>query len=235
MASEKEEVKKESGNIPEEHVLKNKEFSIDEWRKMKIDEALKFQQERETGADVPNWWEGTVDDKYFSPKYGFWQNCIATATGAFGKKYCETGNKSFINPNSNGYFEKKGFREVTDDDKDEYGDIWIDYDGESPYHAIMLTGHDENGKPLFTYGTGYNNNINKGTHYPTETIKKKYRFVGTPEDIAEIEAHNAKVRKFHEETAPLREKREITRIPTKSIEAEPINTAKWLSTLPKRN
>ena len=52
MANEKEEVNKESGIIPEEYVLKNKEFSIDEWRKMKIDEALKFQQARVTQREL---------------------------------------------------------------------------------------------------------------------------------------------------------------------------------------
>lgn len=208
--------KNKSSIIPEEYVLKNQEFDINEWRNQKIADALKYQQSRETGGDVPTWWEGTEKDPYFSENYGFWNNCLATATGAFGDKYCESGNKTFVNPKKRGYFQKKGFRELTDSDKDEYGDIWVDYQElngeESPYHAVMLTGHDEKGTPLFTYGTGVENRIKKGVHYPSGYFKKKYRFVGTPDEIAEIEAHNAKVKEWKKQTAPLSENREVTRL-----------------------
>lgn len=239
MANEKEDVKKESGIIPEEYVLKNKEYSIDEWRKQKIEDALKYQESRETGADVPTWWQGSAEDPYYSDKYGIWNNCLATATGAFGDKYCETGNKTFLNPNASGYFQKKGFRELTDGEQLQHGDlvqVFYDRDGREPFHTIMYTGDDDSGR-LYTYGTGNVNMIQKNAHFPVskDGRAKFYRFVGTEDDIAEIEAHNAKVRKFNEETAPLREKREVTLIPTKPIEAEPINTAKWLSTLPRRN
>jgi hypothetical protein len=239
MANETEDVKKESGIIPEEYVLKNKEYSIDEWRKQKIADALKYQESRETGADVPNWWGGTSDDIYYSDKYGIWNNCLATATGAFGDKYCESGNKTFINPKASGYFQKKGFRELTDGEQLQHGDLlqlFYDRDGREPFHMLMYTGDDDSGR-LYTYGTGTENIIRKNRRFPIhdDGPVKYYRFTGTEDDIAEIEAHNAKVRKFNEETAPLREKREVTLIPTKPIKAEPIDTARWLRTLPKRN
>lgn len=217
--------KDKSTIIPEEYVLKNKEYDINEWRKQKIADALKYQEERQTGADVPKWWEGTEEDPYYSPKYRTWNNCLATATGSFGEKYCETGNETFINPNSDGYFVKRGFRELTEADTDEYGDIWVDnrtYDN-TPHHALMLTGHDEKGEPLFTYGSGWRDGIKKGVHYPFENLGKKYRFVGTPDEIAQIETHNAKVRELQKETAPLREKREVTRLNVEPlVAAEPI-------------
>lgn len=205
--------KKTNSIVPQEYVDKMQEYNIDDWRKQKIADALKYQAERETGADVPSWWSDG-EDPYFHSKRGLWKNCISTATSSFGEKYCEIGNQTFINPNSKGYFVKKGFRELTDADNDQYGDIWVDYDEikNTPFHALMLTGHDENGTPTFTYGSGWQDGIKKDANYKFEKLGKKYRFVGTPEDIAEIEAHNAKVKEYKKETAPLREKREVTRL-----------------------
>lgn len=205
--------KKKSSVVPQEYVDKMQEYNIDDWRKQKIADALKYQAERETGTDVPSWWSDG-EDPYFHSKRGLWKNCISTATSSFGEKYCEIGNQTFINPNSKGYFVKKGFRELTDADNDQYGDIWVDYDESknTPFHALMLTGHDENGTPTFTYGSGWQDGIKKDANYKFEKLGKKYRFVGTPEDIAEIEAHNARVREWQKETAPLREKREVTRL-----------------------
>lgn len=238
MANEKEEVKKESGIIPEEYVLKNKEYSIDEWRKQKIADALKYQESRETGADVPNWWGGASDDIYYSDKYGIWNNCLATATGAFGDKYCESGNKTFINPNAQGYFQKKGFRELTDGEQLQHGDLlqlFYDKNGNEPFHTLMYTGDDDSGR-LYTYGSGTTNVIRKNKHFPIHGNGrvKYYRFTGTKDDIAEIEAHNAKVREYNEKTAPLREKREVPLLKTKPLDNSAM-TAEWLSKLPKRH
>ena len=210
--------KKTNSIVPQEYVDKMQEYNIDEWRKQRIADALKYQAERETGADVPVWWEGSKEDKYDSPKYGVWNNCLATATGAFGDKYCVTGNRSFIDPNSDKYFEKKGFRQLEENEQDEFGDLHQEfgYDGVDfyPSHMLMLTGEDENGKSIYTYGPGYRNDIQKNKHYPFSyhDKKRRYRFVGTPDEIAEIEAHNAKVKEFKEKTAPLHEKREVARL-----------------------
>lgn len=202
--------KKEGSVIPEEYVVKKQELSVEDWRKQMVDAALKFMAERKKGADVPSWWQGEKDDPYFSEKYGVFNDCLATSTGAFGDKYNVPGNQSFINPKSNGYFAKKGFREVEEGEEDQYGDIWVEYSGDTPYHALMLTGHNENGVPLFTYGRGLSGGpMAKNKTYPLDFIKKKYRFVGTEDDLAELEAHNAMARKWQEMNQPL--KTEITK------------------------
>jgi hypothetical protein len=215
--------------VPQEYVDKMLEFDIEAWRQQKIADALKYQAERNTGAEPPDWFG--ADENYYSEKFGQdWMNCLATATDPYGEKCYESYNPSFAKN-----YKQKGFMLLTDADDEQLGDIYIDHYSNLnenpdalPIHAITLTGLSNDGKRKFTYGDGSRNTIKKNANYPLQQgYYKRYRFIGTPDEIAQIEAHNAKVRDFQEKTAPLREDRKITPLKTDSLDKR--NTAEWLA------
>ena len=112
--------------------------------------------------------------------------------------------------------------------------------GYEPIHMLTYTG-DKDGERLYSYGSGIDTYYQRNGRYPIDDGYKtqNYRFVGTPSDIAEIEAHNAKVREFNDKTAPLREGVKVT--PLKIEEEQDKNnidkvanqTAEWLSKIAK--
>jgi hypothetical protein len=234
-----------SSVVPQEYVDKMIEFDIDAWRKKRIEDALKYQSEREWGTDVPSWWEGgeSYNDKYESPKYGTWWNCISTATDCFDNREGRyaTGNKSFITPSSNTYYEKLGFRRLGDEEESQLGDIYqIGYDAQNPYHAMMLTGKNDDGTNHYTWGTGFQAGINRGRYdYEGEgKVATRYRYVGRPEDVADIQTHNDNVKKYREATAPLSENRSAVLLKTKPLDksinkedAIKKSTVEWLENM----
>lgn len=243
MANENEKkTQKGASVVPQEYIDRMKEFDIEAWRKQKIADAVKYQLEREDGADIPSWWEGgteTYNDRYNSKKYGPWWNCIATATDAYDNRdgCYAIGNKSFLDPKSSTYYEKLGFRLLDDSEESEIGDLYqLGHDSNRPFHMVTLTGKDANGDNIYSWGTGTQRGINRG-HYDWEGLghhATRFRYIGRPELIKEIEAHNAKVRDFQEKTAPLREERKVTLINApldKELDMQRTkrNTAEWLA------
>lgn len=242
--------KKEKGKniVPQEYVDKMQEFDVEAWRKQKIADALRNHEERhpEFGADLPPAWMNK-NIAYNENGYAYvsggdpfveWLNCISTATSPYcGMEGRVIGNKSFVNPKSADYYEKKGFRKLNDDEQLQHGDLVQVYDGHSnsPTHMLTYTGDDDNGNRLYSYGRGFDNLYKRNGQFPLydEDYLVGYRFVGTPEDIAEIEAHNSMVREYNKKTAPLREKREVPLLETEPLDNKKM-TADWLKTLPKR-
>lgn len=246
MANENEKkTQKGASVVPQEYIDRMQEFDIEAWRKQKIADALKYQAERESGEIEPNGWNDVIFDGYDKPilgrnsRLGRYLNCLGTATGAFGQEYRVDGNGVFINPKSDSFHKNKGFAEL-DKEQEELGDIFVDYHSGSPAHAVMLVGKDKDGNNLYTYGQGERGSIVKSGHYPLLDGKyKRYRFVGTPDEIAQIEAHNAKVRDFQEKTAPLREERKVTLTNApldKELDMQRTkrNTIEWLNKLARR-
>lgn len=75
-------------------------------------------------------------------------SCINTATGAYGKEYQVSGNKTFAkNPKKYGFTEipVKNIRR---------GDIFQHYDKDTPKHAVMFDSIAPNGSILFHYSNG---------------------------------------------------------------------------------
>lgn len=211
--------KKKSSVVPQEYVDKMQEYNIDDWRKQKIADALRYQQERETGAAPPAWFG--ADEDFYSKKFdSYWKNCLATATDPYGEGCYESYNPSFEKN-----YQEKGFRLLSDEDDEQLGDIYVDYykslddmEDNRPIHAITLTSYDSDGNRKFTYGSGDQNIIKKDVNYPLNKGEyKRYRFHGLPSDLAEIEAHNARVKEYNEKTAPLREKRDVALLETKPL------------------
>ena len=75
-------------------------------------------------------------------------SCINTATGAYGKEYQVSGNKTFANNP-----EKYGFTEIPVNSI-RRGDIFQHYDKDTPKHAIMFDSIAPNGSILFHYSNG---------------------------------------------------------------------------------
>lgn len=239
---------KRSNVVPQEYVDKMQEFDVEAWRKQKIADALKNHEERQEpyGGDLPPAWmnkEIKFDEDGYAEVSGgnpfeSWLNCISTATSPYcGDEGRVIGNKSFINPKSSEYYEKKGFRKLNDDEQLQHGDLVQVWDSfiNQPTHMLTYTGDDEKGNRLYSYGRGFGNQYKRNGLFPLNDgeYSVSYRFVGTPEDIAEIEAHNSRVREYNKKTAPLREKREVPLLETEPLDNKKM-TADWLKTLPKR-
>lgn len=106
-------------------------------------------------------------------------SCIYTATDNYGKKYRVPGNWTFYeNP------EKYGFIPVDINDA-QAGDIIQVLDKGAPYHAMILDGYDEQGRPLYNYSRGSRGDssdiVKSSTNFPN-TEKLAYTFIGTPAD-----------------------------------------------------
>ena len=106
-------------------------------------------------------------------------SCIYTATDNYGKKYRVPGNWTFYeNP------EKYGFTPVDINDA-QAGDIIQVLDKGAPYHAMILDGYDEQGRPLYNYSRGSRGDssdiVKSSTNFPN-TEKLAYTFIGTPAD-----------------------------------------------------
>lgn len=106
-------------------------------------------------------------------------SCIYTATDNYGKKYRVPGNWTFYeNP------EKYGFLPIDINDA-QAGDIIQVLDKGTPYHAMILDGYDEQGRPLYNYSRGSSGDssdiVKSSTNFPN-TEKLAYTFTGTPAD-----------------------------------------------------
>lgn len=72
---------------------------------------------------------------------------------------------------------------------------------ESPVHAAIYDGGDNEGHPSFNYGNGFGV-YKKHAHYPDYGFPVLYyRYVGTPTERAEIAEHNAKIKAQREAAA----------------------------------
>lgn len=78
-------------------------------------------------------------------------SCIYTFTDNYGRKYQVAGTQSFAaNP------EKYGFEVAGPITEGMEGNMYLQInDWGVPYHATMITGYDDSGKPLLTYSSGH--------------------------------------------------------------------------------
>lgn len=106
-------------------------------------------------------------------------SCIYTALNMYGKKYATPGNWTFYdNPGKHGFKQK----ELS---KAQPSDLIQVFDGNKPYHMMMLDGYDKQGYPLYNYSRGMKGDssdiVKAKTNFPN-TKKLAYEFVGTPAD-----------------------------------------------------
>ena len=215
--------------IPQEVIDRGELFDIDEWRKQRIAEALKYQAERERGYDTPKSWDVNPNTKD-----KIYDNCLSTATSAFGKERVVHGNQDFYNRNSHNFYERKGFRELKPDEEHELGDLRTLFwnDRKIPYHTMMLTGFDEQGVPLYTWGPGTPGYIKKNKKYPKNDdifYDKHLRFVGSPEEIDEINQYNQSILDKQSAEANKRSsKPKPIKVEPVSVERKVPTTQEWL-------
>lgn len=112
------------------------------------------------------------------------QTCINTATSMYSDKNRVSGNVTFArNP------EKYGFTKINKNDSD-HGDIYqFKMDWETPDHATILTGFDEEGKPVLSYSNG---GVSEAAMQKDQSIDAfgnrpydVYRFIGNKENEKE--------------------------------------------------
>ena len=106
-------------------------------------------------------------------------SCIYTALNMYGKKYATPGNWTFYDdPGKHGFKQKK----IIDAQP---SDLIQVFDGNKPYHMMMLDGYDDKGLPLYNYSRGVKGDssdiVKSKTNFPN-TRKLAYEFVGTPSD-----------------------------------------------------
>lgn len=163
----------------------DKTYSLEDFQRAAIDAAVNNARTRTTGHPQPSWWNEEV--------HGDYNGCIGTATDNFGDDSCEIGNQTFLKN-----YKDKGFRRLDAGEKPAIGDIvQYVYNKTDPQHSVLITGFDENNFPITSYDNGHgviktNNTMHHTLDNPSYTANY-FRFVGTPAQQAEIEAHNAAV------------------------------------------
>lgn len=179
-------------------------IDIDDYLTKRRESALANSRTRTAGYIVPN----------------SYKNCIATATDNYGKGCLVTGNHTFYATP-----EKYGFRRLKAGEPSLAGDIvqayTAGYNDSLPYHSYIINELDNlgnikninyaNGEEDRKYYVGSNNHWAKDGAY-------RYRYIGTPAELAAIEEHNAAVRSANAASAqPI--KAPIQSIPVSSIQA----------------
>lgn len=199
--------------IPEGY--EEREFSLDDYIKMKVDEALRNEAEREYGVGRPS-----------SLRKGEFREDVATATGDYGDGYTAYTMNDLA---------KVGFRPLAKGEKPAPGDLArlpyyvIDKDGkkrvdEGDLHFVrnVRDGGFEGGE-IVRMDKSYNRGglFKPGVLYDGWTTDNPvyYRFAGTDEDRSEIEQHNERVRQLKKDAQPIK-----AEMPT----PERITTAEWL-------
>ena len=161
-------------------------YNLADFQRAKIAAAVNNAKNRKASLPAPKWWDVN--------KYGDFQDCIGTATSNYGDESTEIGNQSFLKNHKD-----KGFDRLDSNSKLQEGDI-VQYVSDSgiPVHSVMITGFDENNFPITSYSNGRGvYKTNNTMHHTLDNPGWKanyYRFVGTPAQQAEIEAHNAAVK-----------------------------------------
>lgn len=148
--------------------------------------AVENAKTRTTSLPAPKWWD--------TEKYGYFQDCIGTATSNFGEDNTEIGNQTFLKNH-----QAKGFNKLQKNENLQEGDIvqYVDELG-IPMHSVMVTGFDEKGFPITSYSNGSgvyktNNTMHRTLENPGWTANY-YRYIGTPAERQAIAEHNAAIR-----------------------------------------
>lgn len=201
-------MEKDNTFIPKEYVDQMKEFDMDEYRQKFISDAVQRIKSRDQGVSEPQWW----------PEGEEFANCIGTATDSYFPGNPIYSNQLFASEKAKDNYATRGFQKLPKDTELKVGDIVQDLDFS---HSMMVTGFDDEGKPLYDYGEGYvtytddpnsdewttqyfknhrkrDSPIVHSGHYPNFGTTNVYRYVGTKEQNDAADRHNQEVRNFHE-------------------------------------
>ena len=184
-------------NIPEEY--EDKEYPVSDYVQEVINKGVARALERKEPYPMPEWFVNNISKEYGVEgeqadrmAQEVWEDCISTALDSFGIKNPPTGNKTFEKD-----YEKYGFSKVGADEGYQLGDVVQLRNGTDkgaiPYHAVMVTGFDEEGTPLVSYADGkgaYNKNAKA---WWAKGSANTYRYTGKKEDLDALESRNADV------------------------------------------
>lgn len=157
---------------PESRHHNGRDYTLDEYKEEKRNEII-----------------GAAVDKALSRKYGVAPrigdpSCLYTVTDNFGRKYRVAGNQSFMaDPGRYGFIVNGPL------DNSRVGDIYQFIDnGGKPYHAVMITGYDDDGNPLVSYSHGNAPAYNPDNIYSPDVqmeANERWEMSETPESFGE--------------------------------------------------
>lgn len=175
LANGKVDMNKYAGGGPETRHHNGRDYTLDEYKNEKRNEII-----------------GAAVDKALSRKYGVAPrvgdpSCLYTVTDNFGRKYRVAGNQSFMaDPGRYGFIVNGPL------DDSGVGDIYQYIDkGGTPYHAVLITGYGEDGKPLVSYSSGsaprYNPDDIMSPLVQSEARERKFN-IFSPEEFDGIQS-----------------------------------------------